>query len=126
MRTILLIEDDDALRGCLLEALHTAGFEVIAVPTTTEALREMEARRHFDLALIDVKMPPGHPHGFAFGRMVRLERRDLPLVFMSGEAGIAEADTGVPLGPTLQKPVRINQLIGAVEAELFRSAGASP
>ena len=119
MRTILLVEDDEAIRGCLLQGLRTAGFDVIAVPTTTEALRELDARRHFDLALIDVKMPPGHPHGFAFGRMVRLERRDLPLVFMSGEAGIAEADIGVPLGPTLQKPVRINELLGVLDAELF-------
>ena len=119
MRTILLVEDDDAIRGCLLEGLRTAGFDVIAVQTTTQALRELEARRHFDLALIDVKMPPDHPHGFAFGRMARLERPDLPLVFMSGEAGIADADIGVPLGPMLQKPVRINELVGVLDAELL-------
>jgi hypothetical protein len=51
--------------------------------------------------------------------MVRLERPDLPLVFMSGEAGIADADIGVPLGPMLQKPVRINELVGVLDAELF-------
>ena len=119
MRTILLVEDDDAIRGCLLEGLRTAGFDVVAVPTTTQALRELEARRPFDLALVDVKMPPGHPHGFAFGRMARLERRDLPLVFMSGEAGIAEADIGVPLGPMLQKPVRIKELIEVLDAEFL-------
>jgi len=119
VRTILLVEDDDTIRGCLLEGLRTAGFNVIAVQTTTQALRELEARRHFDLALIDVKMPPDHPHGFAFGRMVRLERPDLPLVFMSGEASIAEADIGVPLGPMLQKPVRINELVGILDAELL-------
>jgi DNA-binding response OmpR family regulator len=119
VRTILLVEDDDAIRGCLLEGLRIAGFDVIAVQTTTQALRELEARRHFDLALIDVKMPPDHPHGFAFGRMVRLERPDLPLVFMSGEAGIAEADIGVPLGPMLQKPVRIKELVGVLDAKLF-------
>jgi CheY-like chemotaxis protein len=118
MREILLVEDDDAIRGCISEGLGTAGYKVVAVATTTEALRELEANQAFDIALIDVKMPPGHPHGFALGRMARLKRPDLRLVFMSGDAGVAEADGGEPSGPVLLKPVRISGLIVRTEAEL--------
>jgi CheY-like chemotaxis protein len=124
VRTVLIVEDDDGVRSCISENLRLAGDEVVAVSTTTEALAELDAGTRLDIAVIDVKMPPGHPHGFAFGRMARLQRRpNLPLVFMSGDAGIADADSGAPLGPTLQKPVRIDELIRVLDAELL---GASP
>jgi hypothetical protein len=54
--------------------------------------------------------------------MVRMEKRDIPLVFMSGDAGIAESDVGVPLGPTLQKPVSIDELIRVLNAKFLAHA----
>jgi len=89
----------------------------LRVPTTHEALRELDAGRLVDAAVIDVKMPSGHPHGFALGRMARLRRSDLRFVFMSGDAEAAGADNGVPLGPALLKPVRLDDLIRVLEAE---------
>jgi CheY-like chemotaxis protein len=118
MRTVLLVEDDDAIRSCIAEGLRMASYGVVAVSTTTEALNELDGEREFDLAVVDVRMPCGHPHGFAFGRMARLEWPDLGLIFMSGDAGVAAADGGEPLGPVLLKPVRLSDLIDAVEAEL--------
>jgi DNA-binding response OmpR family regulator len=118
MRKVLLVEDDGAIRGCISEGLGMAGYKVVAVATTTEALRELDADQDIDLAVIDVKMPPGHPHGFAFGRMARLEHPEVLLVFMSGDAGVAEADGGEPPGPVFLKPVRIRELIATIEVEL--------
>ena len=116
MRTILVVEDDDAIRGTIAEGLGMAGYRVLAVSTTTEVLREVKSDRPFNLAVIDVKMPPGHPHGFALGRMARLQRPDLRLLFMSGDAGVAEAD-GDPPGKVFLKPIRLSNLLVAVEAE---------
>jgi CheY-like chemotaxis protein len=116
--TILLVEDDDVVRGCISQGLGMAGYKVVAVATTTEALRELEAGQAFDLAVIDVKMPPGHPHGFALGRVARLHWPGLLLVFMSGDAGVVEADGGEPPGPVFLKPVRIRELIATIEVEL--------
>ncbi len=118
MRTILLVEDDDAIRSCIAEGLRMASYGVVAVPTTTDALNALDGDGQFDLAVVDVRMPPGHPHGFAFGRMARLERPDLGLIFMSGDAAVAEADGGEPPGPVLLKPVRLSDLIDALEVEL--------
>ena len=118
MRTILLVEDDDAVRACISEGLRMAGYDIVAVSTTHEALRELDGGRSFDVAVIDVKMPPGNPHGFAFGRMARLRRPNLRLIFMSGDSEAAEADNGVPLGPALLKPVRIDDLITVLEDDL--------
>ena len=123
MRKVLLVEDDDAIRGCISEGLGMAGYKVFAVATSSAALNELEGDQSFDVAVIDVKMPRGHPHGFALGRMARLEWPDLRLVFMSGDAGVAEADGGAPLGPVLLKPVRVSDLIAAIEAELAMKRG---
>jgi CheY-like chemotaxis protein len=62
-----LVEDDDAVRACISERLRKAGYEVTAISTTTAALKQLDSDQRFDLAVIDVKMPPGHPHGFAWG-----------------------------------------------------------
>jgi CheY-like chemotaxis protein len=51
MRTVLLVEDDDAIRGCIAEGLGMAGYKVVAVSTTTEALTELDADRVFELAV---------------------------------------------------------------------------
>ena len=49
--------------------------------------------------------------------MARLEHPGVLLVFMSGDAGVVEADGGEPPGPVLLKPVRIKELIATIELE---------
>jgi CheY-like chemotaxis protein len=121
MRHVLVVDDDEAVRGAVCEGLRLAGYKVVAAATTTEALRELETGRAIDLAVIDVKMPPGHPHGFAFARMARLRRPMLRFVFMSGCPEVTTPDiveVEEPLGPVLLKPVRIAELIETTESAL--------
>jgi DNA-binding NtrC family response regulator len=115
--TLLIVDDDKAIRGILAAGLGLAGYRVIAVPTGIEALAELKSDRPIDLAIIDIKMPPGHPHGFALGRMARLVRPNLPLVLMSGPPHLVEADEP-PKGTVLLKPVRLRELLVIIEAEL--------
>jgi DNA-binding NtrC family response regulator len=116
MSTLLVVDDDEAIRGTLAEGLGLGGHHVIAVPTSTEALGERKSDRPIDLAIIDIKMPPGQPHGFALARMARLARPKLPLVLMSGHPDLVEADE--PPVRVLLKPVRLQQLLEIVAAEL--------
>jgi CheY-like chemotaxis protein len=129
MPTVLVVDDDDAVRGAVSEALGIAGYQVIAVTTTTEALRELDAGHAIDLAIIDVKMPPGHPHGFAFARMARYRQPTLRFLFVSGSAEAMDPNVlehEDRLGPVLLKPVRITELIGAARAALaVTSEGSS-
>jgi DNA-binding NtrC family response regulator len=112
-RIVLLVDDDDAIRRSISAALMMAGYAVVAVDHYRGA-----SGRSFDLAIIDVKMPPWHPHGLALGRMARLRRPNLRFVFISGYPDLVNADTGEPLRPVLLKPARLNQTIAAVGAEL--------
>jgi DNA-binding NtrC family response regulator len=121
MPTVLVVDDDDAVRGAVSEALGMAGYQVIAVATTTVALGELDSGRAIDLAIVDVKMPPGHPHGFALARMARFRHPTLRLVFMSGSPAAVDPDVMEyedPRGPVLLKPVRIAELIETVGATL--------
>lgn len=118
MRTLLIVDDDEVVRGTLAEGLGMAGHQVIAVSTSTEALRELKSERLIDLAIIDIKMPRGHPHGFALGRMARFNRPRLPLIFISGYPDLAQAEEPPEGSRTLLKPVRLAELLEIVEAEL--------
>jgi CheY-like chemotaxis protein len=128
MRHVLVVDDDEAVRGAVCEGLRLAGYKVVAAATTTEALRELETGRAIDLAVIDVKMPPGHPHGFAFARMTRYRRPTLRFVFVSGSAEAMDPDVLEHenlLGPVLLKPVRIAELIEAADAALAERSSIS-
>lgn len=92
--------------------------KVIAVPTSTEALNELKSDRAIDLAVVDIKMPAGQPHGFALARMARLQRPNLPLVLISGHPDLAEADEPPEGTRVLLKPVRLREILEIVEADL--------
>lgn len=117
MRTILLIEDDEAFRYAAAKHLSQAGYAVIEAATTNLALDELDLRGSIDLAVIDVQMPLGAPHGFAFGRMAKARRPDLPMIFITAFSEILEAE-GNPPGAVLLKPINLNELTARIEARL--------
>jgi two-component system response regulator AtoC len=56
IRTILVVEDEEPLRHLLSVILQDHGYEVRAVSSAEDALKEVEARG-YDLVLTDVRMP---------------------------------------------------------------------
>lgn len=55
-KTILVVEDEKALRGALSEKLKRAGFFVLEAKNGKEGL-EIALREHPDLILLDIMMP---------------------------------------------------------------------
>ncbi|MBI5069122.1 MAG: PAS domain S-box protein [Deltaproteobacteria bacterium] len=103
--TVLLVEDDPAVRQTATRMLAVLGYEVLAASTPEEALALCrEPSRRIDLLLSDVVMPG--MRGPELRERVELLRPGLPTVFMSGHA----ADGVLPPGPGsgrvcfLQKP----------------------
>jgi CheY-like chemotaxis protein len=56
MARILVVDDEETIRGLLKEVLSDAGHEVCAVGEGIEALRKCY-KEEFDLAIIDMVMP---------------------------------------------------------------------
>jgi two-component system cell cycle sensor histidine kinase/response regulator CckA len=121
MKSILLVEDEDMLRGLIRELLEIKGFSVIEASQGVEALELMRAGgRTIDLVLTDVVMP--HMSGSELVEQLKEEQPGLKVVFMSGYTGANNAaihkTLGMPGVAFLQKPFRLNALIGVVEGLL--------
>ena len=118
MKTILLVEDEDMLRGLIKELLELKGFSVLEACQGLEALNLIQERGFgVDLILTDVVMP--HMSGSELVDRLREEHPSLKVIFMSGYTGASNASIHrsleMPGVAFLQKPFRLNNLISQVE-----------
>ena len=112
--TVLLVEDDAAVRGLAREVLQEQGYTVLAAGSGEEALHAVETHAgQIDLLMTDVIMP-----GMAGDELVehlRLRLPGLKVVFVSGYASdsipkiVTDGDTAF-----LQKPFPVVDLVRKV------------
>lgn len=114
MAKILLAEDDDSLRGFLVNALKRAGHVVKDFDEGRTALKALE-REVFDLLLTDIVMPG--LDGIELARRGAELDPAMKIVFITGFAGVALSNGGVqPSGAkVLSKPFHLRELVEEVE-----------
>lgn len=83
MATILLAEDDRAVREFVSRALRQDGHDITAVGDGQQALSALEKRR-YDMLLADIVMP--QLDGIALALKAAKEYPDLPVLLMTGYA----------------------------------------
>ena len=115
---ILIVEDDVYYRNLVLWILEDAGFRVTAVEDFSTVITVLEGDQHVHMLLADVQMPVGTPNGVAIGRMARLRRHKLPIVYMTGFYDPAKLWAVEPDIPVLSKPFTGQDLIRVVDAAL--------
>jgi len=125
--TVLLVEDEPALRDLIRYALTGNGFTVLDVPSPADAIAL--SRRHngsLHLLLTDVIMPG--MDGPALARQVLKERPDIKILYMSGYAtnfimhdGVVDAGTNF-----LEKPFHPRTLLNKVREVLDNSPRVGP
>ena len=122
LETVLLVEDEPAVRGLFAQALRQAGYTVIEARNGAEAL-EMFVKIHgnIDLLLTDVRMP--FLGGSELAAKLLALRPDLRLLYISGYA--AKVELG-PNAALLQKPFVRADLLRAVRSVLDRPLVATP
>ncbi len=114
---ILIVEDDEAMREFLAQAISRSGYYVEAVPDGAEALRRVE-EDHFDLLLTDIRMP-----GLDGIELARQARRRVPglcvlLVTAYAHDALGAGDLDGNRIDVLSKPFNLNELIDRVETFL--------
>ena len=85
VRTVLVIEDEDAVRHLLRTMLRLAGYEALSCRDGDEALDLMEARGGtVHLLITDLNLGNG-PDGFEIAGKLRERQPSLKVLFISGE-----------------------------------------
>ncbi|HET7716746.1 MAG TPA: response regulator, partial [Bauldia sp.] len=119
--TILLVEDEEAVRSFAARALTSRGYRVHEASSGVEALEVMqETGGKIDLVVSDVVMP--ELDGPSLLRELRKTRPELKIIFISGYAEEAFRKN-LPEGETfhfLPKPFSLKQLAVAVKETLGR------
>jgi CheY-like chemotaxis protein len=82
---VLVLEDDDLCRDTVRNVLRAASFDVICASNFNEAVSCLEDGAKIDIALVDVRMPAGTPHGISFARMALWRQPALKVIFMSAD-----------------------------------------
>jgi two-component system cell cycle sensor histidine kinase/response regulator CckA len=119
--TILVVEDEPAVRKLAVRILERDGYTVLAAENGVRALDELHARAGLpDLVLTDLVMP--EMGGRELARRLRDRHPGLPVLFMSGYDDELGADTDGEPG-LLAKPFTPVSLSHQV-AELLRTAAA--
>ena len=121
--TVLVVEDNAALRRVVTRQLQELGYRVLAAENAPAGLRLME-QQSIDLLLTDVVMPGGI-NGRELARRARLRWPHIKVVFTSGfsEARL-DGEQGQPSSftPLLSKPYRKEDLASAAREALDRAA----
>jgi two-component system nitrogen regulation response regulator GlnG len=123
--TILVADDDRAIRVVLDQALGRLGYQVRSTDKAA-TLWQWIGNGEGDLVITDVVMPDGN--GLDLIPSIRKRRPDLRIIAMSAKNTLLTAVRAAERGAFdyLAKPFDLNELIGLVQRALSRAEPAEP
>jgi two-component system response regulator MprA len=116
---ILVVDDDLAVCRSIDRALRLDGYEVITVPSGTQAL-EAVASDSPDALVLDLQLPD--LDGLAVCRRIRSDGNDTPILMLTARHGIDDRVQGLDAGADdyLVKPFALEELLARLRALLRR------
>ena len=116
----LIVEDDNAIRRAVVDALGFAGYITIDVGRGDDGLKKALSAQ-IDILLLDLILPG--MDGLQILEEVRKERPTLPVIILTARGEEADRIKGLQLGADdyVVKPFSVKELIARVEAVLRRS-----
>jgi CheY-like chemotaxis protein len=122
-RTVLVVENDAAVRDVVETILTDAGYPVLTAGDGIAAFRLFE--RHPDIALVftDIVMPK--IDGLMLADMAKLRRPDIKVLYTTAFGAQALRQPGYRYGEILDKPFRSDALLAAVRRALEQPSVAS-
>ncbi len=116
MPTVLIADDEPNIRRMVGALLGAEGYDVCDAANGTDAVAQA-TRGDVDVALIDLMMP-GEIDGMSALKRIRERFPDMPVIMMSGRAGLSDAVNATKLGAFnfLEKPLTPEGVLLAVGA----------
>ena len=120
---ILLVEDEEIIRGLATEALEEAGWQVLPAHDGASALALVPGRQPA-LLIIDVGLPAGL-NGRQVAEALRAQWPGLPVLFITGLAEqLMAADRLPPSVAVLAKPFTLKELVERAGALALNATGS--
>lgn len=122
MSLIYVIEDDDAIRGELVEVLERNGFRTVAATDFSRVVEDIAAA-HPDLVLLDLTLPGTD------GQFVCRELRavsDVPVIVLTSRTTEIDEVMSMTMGADdfIPKPYSARVLVARIQALLRRTSGS--
>jgi len=116
-KTVLVVDDEDAIRDVLREELVSAGYEVLLAATGEDAI-DLFPRHHIDLAILDIRLPG--IDGIGVLKFINLSYSATRVIMLTGHSDLKYAMEAREFGARdfIDKPFGIADLLSAVEQAL--------
>src|SRR5215216_1385063 len=119
--TILIIDDEPALRLGLAAKIKRQGYEVVTACDGKDGMQKAKEVLP-DLIVSDVMMPP--PNGFELRRLMSQDPQlaSIPFIFLTARTGVDDRVNGIRDGADdyITKPFVTEELLARMEAVLRR------
>ncbi|NTV48955.1 MAG: PAS domain S-box protein [Geobacteraceae bacterium] len=108
--TVLLVDDEETIRGVSAEMLKELGFKVVTANDGREAIEAYKARTDISFVILDLTMP--HMDGEQCFRELRMLNPDVKVIMSSGfsELEVTQKFVGKGLAGFIQKPYKLSVL----------------
>ncbi|MDP2688121.1 MAG: response regulator [Aequorivita sp.] len=122
MKTILLIEDDSALRENTAELLELSGYTVFTAPNGKIGI-EKAKKESPSIIICDIMMPEIDGYGVLEAVASEEKTKHIPFIFLSAKTEHKEIRKGMDMGADdyLTKPFDEEELLSAVESRLAKA-----
>ncbi len=122
MKTILLIEDDRALRENTEELLELSGYSVLTASNGKIGI-ETAKENMPDIIICDIMMPEADGYEVLENLSTNEKTKQIPFIFLSAKTEHKEIRKGMDLGADdyLTKPFEEEDLLSAVESRLAKA-----
>ncbi len=123
MTTILVVDDDPAIREMLLLALGSAGFDTQQAASAAEARRAIDAAPP-DLILLDWMLPGQSGYEFARALFMDTSHPAIPVIMLTARGQVEDKVAALEAGADdyVSKPFSISELLARIHAVLRRGA----
>ncbi len=123
--TILIVEDDAAMRRGLADNLEIEGYDVLSASTMRDG-RVAAMKRNPDLIILDVMLPDGD--GIELCKQLRAEGRTEPIIMVTAKGAEMNKVLALETGADdyVVKPFSLRELLARIHAQLRRSQNQEP
>lgn len=116
--SVLIVEDDFALRSALCASLEVSGYCVKTADSAESAIALLNKNNNADIVITDIQM--GELSGIDLLKYIRKNNITLPVILMTAYGDVSDAVEAMKLGACdyIQKPFEPEKLVEIIESYL--------